>query len=314
MPRRYNSFGAKMKSLFGGSVFKVNIDAGFTCPNRDGTKGYTGCIYCNNDSFSPGACSPKLSIAEQVQNGMAYLGRRYGATRFIAYFQPYTNTYAPVDELERLYREALAVPSVVGIAIGTRPDAVDPEKLEMIASLKQEGRFVLVEYGLQSVYEKSLRYMNRGHGLAEFQAAVDATVSRGIEAGAHLIVGFPTETRAEMLDMAEVISATGIGFLKVHQLQIVRGTPLADIYAESPFQVFAYEEYVEFIAEFLERLAPEIVIQRLFATAPDDILIAPLWGRSRHQMLRDIEAKLEARETHQGRLYKPLGKVTVGEI
>lgn len=308
MSRRYNSFGSHMKTLFGTGVFKVNIDAGFTCPNRDGSKGYTGCIYCNNDSFSPGACTPKLSVPEQVQNGMAYLGKRYGATKFIAYFQPYTNTYAPVDVLERLYNEALSIPGVVGIAIGTRPDAVDVEKLDMIAALKAGGRFVLIEYGLQSVYEKSLRYINRGHGVAEFQAAVDGTLARGVEAGAHLIVGFPTETRTEMLDMAEIISATGVGFLKVHQLQVVRATPLAEIYGQTPFPVFGYNDYVEFIVEFLERLSPEIVIQRLFATAPDDILIAPLWGMTRHRMLRDIEARLEERITRQGRLYSALQK------
>lgn len=308
MSRRYNSFGSRMKALFGTSVFKVNIDAGFTCPNRDGSKGYTGCIYCNNDSFSPDACTPKLPVAEQVQNGMAYLGRRYGARKFIAYFQPYTNTYAPVDVLERLYHEALSVPGVAGIAIGTRPDAVDAGKLDMIAGLKSDERFVLIEYGLQSVYEKSLRYINRGHGVAEFQTAVDGTLARGIEAGAHLIAGFPTETREEMLDMAEIVSATGVGFLKVHQLQIVRGTPLAEIYGQTPFDVFGYNEYVEFIVEFLERLSPDIVIQRLFATAPDDILIAPLWGMTRHQMLRDIEALLEERGTQQGRLYGALQK------
>lgn len=298
-----------MKSLFGQSVFKVNIDAGFTCPNRDGSKGHSGCIYCNNDSFRPGACKPTLSVSKQVQNGMDYMGRRYGAKQFIAYFQPYTNTYAPVERLERLYLEALSNPAIVGIAIGTRPDAVDDEKLDMIATLKRDGRLVLIEYGIQSVYGKSLEFMNRGHGMAEFQLAVDSTRARGIEAGAHLIVGFPTETRAEMLDMAGIISGTGVGFLKVHQLQVVRDTPLADIYAQDPFYVFGYDEYVEFIADFIERLSPEIVLQRLFATAPDDILIAPLWGRSRHRMLRDIELKLDQRVTYQGRLYRPAVKI-----
>jgi radical SAM protein (TIGR01212 family) len=301
---RYNSFGRYVKEHFGTAVHKVNIDAGFTCPNRDGTLGVSGCIYCNNDSFRPGSCKPALSVTEQVQNGIVWLRKRYGAERFLAYFQPYTNTYAPADELLKLYKEALAEPSVAGLVIGTRPDCIDEEKLDMLAEISRQY-FVLIEYGLQSIYSKSLEFINRGHDYEAFLRAVEMTNGAGIHAGAHVIVGFPTETREETLAMAQELSGTGIGFLKVHQLQVIKDTPLAGMFKDEPFHIFDYEEYVEFVADFLERLSPEIVVQRLFATAPDDILIAPRWDRSKHQLLRDIEKTLEERDSFQGRLFKP---------
>lgn len=302
--QRYNSFGAYVKKKFGVSVHKVNIDAGFTCPNRDGTLGVSGCIYCNNDSFRPGSCRPTLSIRQQVRGGIGYLSRRYGAERFIAYFQPYTNTYAPVEVLERLYREALEEPSVIGLAIGTRPDCIDEEKLDLIEEISRT-HFVIVEYGLQSIRDKSLRFMRRGHGLEAFLKALGMTKQRGIPAGAHVIVGFPTETREEMLEMAPFVSNAGVEFLKIHQLQVVRETPLAGIYSEHPFHVFEYDEYLDFVVDFIEMLSPRVVLQRLFATAPDDILIAPRWGRSRGGMLSDIERRLGERDAFQGRLFQP---------
>jgi len=303
MQRRYNSFGSYVRRAFGSPVFKVNIDAGFTCPNRDGTVGRGGCSYCNNESFKPEECRPALSVREQVQNGIRYLSGRYGADRFIAYFQAYTNTYAPVDELRRLYREALSEPSVIGLAIGTRPDSVDAEKLDMISELAMD-RFVLMEYGVQSTYEKSLDYMNRGHDYSKFLWAVEETRKRGLKVGAHMIVGFPSETEEETLSSAGIISGSGIEFLKIHQLQVVKDTPMAREYEKAPFHVFDYDEYLRFVVSFMERLSPDIVLQRLFATAPDDILVAPKWGRSRHEILRDIEEMLEKLDTRQGRLYE----------
>jgi radical SAM protein (TIGR01212 family) len=261
-----------MKALFGGKVYKVNVDAGFTCPNRDGTLGVSGCIYCNNE-------------------------------KFIVYFQPYTNTYAPVEKLDALYREALAEPSVIGLAIGTRPDAVDEDKLAMLEALA-ERYFVLIEYGLQSVFEKSLEFIHRGHDYRTFLQAVDLTKERGISIGAHIIAGFPTETREETLSMAEEISGLPVEFLKVHQLQVVKDTPLERMFREEPFHTFEYGEYLDFITDFIERTSPGVVFQRLFATAPDDILIAPHWGRNRHQILRDIEKRLEERDTFQGKKYQ----------
>jgi len=301
--QRYKSFGTFMRTEFGFTVYKVNVDAGFTCPNRDGTLGFSGCIYCNNDSFRPDSCKPALSLAKQIGNGVHHIKKRYKAHKFIVYFQPYTNTYAPLETLRGLYAEALLQPDIIGLAIGTRPDAVDEEKISMLEELAAK-HFILIEYGLQSIYDKSLTFINRGHDYAAFLRAVDMTKGRGIHIGAHLIAGFPTETREEMLSMADEISSLGIGFLKVHQLQVVKDTPLADLYRESPFFTFGYEEYVEFIVDFIERTSPEIVFQRLFATAPDNILVAPDWGRSRHKMLSDIEKRLEARDTRQGIKYR----------
>jgi radical SAM protein (TIGR01212 family) len=302
--QRYLSFGSYMKKKFGSTVYKVNVDAGFTCPNRDGTLGVTGCIYCNNDSFRPGSCKPALSISEQVRNGISHVAKRYNASKFIVYFQPYTNTYAPVEVLEALYTEALrAAPSVAGLAIGTRPDAIDDEKLSLLSTLSRDY-FILIEYGLQSIYDRSLEFIHRGHSYEVFLKAVELTKGKGMHIGAHIIAGFPTETREETLAMAEEVSSLEIEFLKVHQLQIIRDTPLAQIFRDNPFHTFSYHEYIDFIADFLERLSPEIVIQRLFATAPDSILIAPQWGKNRHQILRDIENTLESRDAWQGKKYK----------
>jgi len=301
--QRFNSFGSHMRTIFGSTVYKVNVDAGFTCPNRDGTLGVSGCIYCNNDSFRPGSCKPSLSLGQQVRSGISHVARRYKAQKFIVYFQPYTNTYAPVEELEALYREALQEPSVVGLAIGTRPDAVDETKIAMLESLAADY-FILVEYGLQSIYDKSLDFINRGHDYQTFLQALALTKDRGISIGAHIIAGFPTETREEMLAMAEEISAMPLDFLKVHQLQVVKNTPLEVMYSENPFHIFDYEEYLDFITDFIERTSPRIVFQRLFATAPDEILLAPQWGRSRHQILQDIEKRLERRDTFQGKKYR----------
>jgi len=303
MLRRYNSFGSYIKKLFGTTVCKVNVDAGFSCPNRDGTISTSGCIFCNNDSFRPGSCTPTLSITEQIKNGITYIKKRYKAEKFLVYFQPYTNTYAPVDELERLYLEALSEPFVIGLAIGTRPDTVDEEKIALLETLS-ERYFILIEYGMQSIYKKTLEFINRGHDYNTFLKAIDLTKDRGIFIGAHVIAGFPTETKEEILLMADEVSHIPIDFLKIHQLQVVKDTPLEDIYSENPFHVFEYEEYLEFVTEFIERLSPRMVLQRLFATAPDNILIAPRWGKSRQEILRDIEKRLEFKDTYQGKNMK----------
>jgi len=303
MDKRYNSFGTYIKKLFGATVYKVNVDAGFTCPNRDGTVGTSGCIYCNNDSFRPNSCRPTLTVSEQIHNGITYVKKRYKAEKYLVYFQPYTNTYAPVDELERLYNEALSDPAVIGLVIGTRPDAVNAEKIGLLQSLA-EKYFVLIEYGMQSMYDRTLEFINRGHDYNTFLKALELTRNRGIYIGAHIIVGFPTETRSEMLSMADELSHLPIGFLKIHQLQVVKDTLLEKMYRENPFHVFAYDEYLEFVADFIEKLSFRIVLQRLFATAPDSILIAPQWGKSRQEILRDIEKRLELKDTFQGKKLK----------
>jgi len=303
MYRRYNSFGSYMKKKFGTTVYKVNVDAGFTCPNRDGTVGTSGCIYCNNDSFRPNSCRPTLTVSEQIHNGIVYVKKRYKADKFLVYFQPYTNTYAPVEELELIYKEALSAPSVIGLAIGTRPDAVDDGKISLLQSLA-EKYFILIEYGMQSIYDRTLEFINRGHNYHAFLKALDVTKNRGVFIGAHMIIGFPTETREEMLSMADELSHLPIEFLKIHQLQVVKDTPLEIIYRKDPFHIFGYEEYLDFMAEFIERLSARIVLQRLFATAPDSILIAPKWGKSRQEILRDIEKRLEVKDTYQGKKMK----------
>jgi len=302
--QRYNSFGSHMRRTFGAKVYKVNVDAGFTCPNRDGSLGFSGCIYCNNNSFRPISCRPSLSIGEQVRNGISHTKKRFRAAKFLVYFQAYTNTYAPVEQLEKLYREALSEPDVIGLAIGTRPDAVDPAKITMLESLASQY-FVLIEYGLQSMYDKSLEFIQRGHDYRAFLRAIEMTRDRGIHIGVHLIAGFPTETRQETLAMAEEMSSLPIEYLKMHQLQIIKDTPLAEMYKDRPFPVFGYQEYLDFVVDFMERTAPHIVFQRLFATAPDDILVAPAWGKNRHQILSDIEKTLAARDTVQGRKFHP---------
>jgi uncharacterized protein len=301
--RRYNAFGQLMKDLFGQAVYKVNVDAGFTCPNRDGTVSVGGCIYCNNDSFRPSACTSTASVRDQIEKGIPYLRRRYGAEKFIVYFQPFTNTYAPVGTLERLYREALEQPGVVGLAIGTRPDCVDEEKIALLEELATD-RFILVEYGLQSIHDRTLAFINRGHDYDCFKRTLAMSAGRGIKIGAHLILGFPTETRDDMLAMADELSGLPLGFLKLHQLQVIKDTALADLFAAKPFATLGYEEYIALVADFLERLSPDIVLQRLFAAAPDDILVAPVWNKTRSEFLNDLDAYLERTEIHQGKRLK----------
>jgi len=298
--RHYNTFGQYMKELYHRPVYKVNVDAGFTCPNRDGSLATGGCIYCNNDSFRPSACTSTASLHDQIEKGIPYLRSRYGAERFIVYFQPYTNTYASVHILEQLYREALDSPGVVGLAIGTRPDCIDEGKIALLETLSRD-HFILVEYGLQSIYDKTLAFINRGHDYACFKNALALTTGRGLHVGAHLILGFPTETRKEMLDMADELSGLPIEFLKIHQLQVVKETALAELYAEKPFATFGYHEYIEMLADFLERLSPDIVLQRLFAAAPDEILIAPVWNKTRSELLLDLDVFMEQRGSYQGK-------------
>jgi hypothetical protein len=308
MSQRYNSFGSYIREKFATTVYKVNVDAGFTCPNRDGTIGTTGCIYCNNDSFRPGSCKPTLSISDQIKNGITHVKKRYKAEKVLVYFQPYTNTYAPVEELERLYKEALIEPSVIGLAIGTRPDTVDNEKILLLEGLAKKY-FILIEYGLQSIYDRTLEFINRGHDYNSFLKAIDMTKDRGIYIGAHVIVGFPTESHEEMLFMADEISHMPVDFLKIHQLQVIKDTPLEIMYRENPFHVFDYDEYLDFVSEFIGRLSPKTVLQRLFATAPDKILIAPRWDKSKQEILRDIEKRLEDRNIYQGKNLKSFASI-----
>lgn len=303
MDRRYNNYNSYLKEKFGCRVHKVSVDVGFTCPNRDGNVAIGGCIYCNNDSFVPSYARSRVSLQDQIRTGMEYLKKRFKAEKFIIYFQAYTNTYDKIEKLEKLYREALDNENVVGLAIGTRSDCVDEKKIKLFEDLAKDW-FVTIEYGIESIYDKTLEYMNRGHNYQSLLEAIQITRKQGINIGAHIIVGFPTETRDEMLQMADEISRLKIDFLKVHNLHVVKNTPLARMYAKDPFHVFNYEEYIDFISRFIEQLSPKIVLERLFTDTPQNLLIAPRWNKTHTEILRGIEMELERRNTYQGRLFK----------
>lgn len=304
--RRYHSYSEYFKKTFGQRVQKVAVDAGFTCPNRDGTRGVGGCTYCDNDSFNPSYCHPTKSVAQQIAEGVEFHSRRYRRAKdFLAYFQPYSNTYASVDRLKQLYSEALAVEGVVGLVIGTRPDCVNDEILDYIATLSQ-SHYVILEYGLESCYDKTLQRINRGHTWAESVAAIEKSAARGIKVGAHLIFGLPGETREEMLAEAAMVSALPLDNIKFHQLQIIKGTRMADEYLADPnsFQLFKMEEYLDFMIQFIERLNPAIVIERFAGEVPPRFLVSAPWSNLRNdEFNRLLEKMLEEQNTWQGRLF-----------
>ncbi|MCH8014910.1 MAG: TIGR01212 family radical SAM protein [Candidatus Dadabacteria bacterium] len=301
--QRYNTYRPYIKEKLGYRVNKLSVDMGFTCPNRDGNLAIGGCVYCNNDSFVPPYARARFSMDQQITNGMNYLKKRFKAEKFIVYFQSYTNTYDSVEKLEEMYRNALKYEDVIGIAVGTRSDCIDEEKISMFEELAKDY-YVSLEFGIESIYDKTLEFMNRGHDYQSVLDAIEMSKGRGFEIGAHIIVGMPTETKEEMLAMAGEVSSLGIDVFKVHNLHIVRNTPLARMYRKEPFSLFNFEEYIDFIIEFLERLSPDMVIERLFTDTPHQLLIAPDWGKSHLQILQAIEAELERKDTYQGRLYQ----------
>jgi len=309
--RRYNSYNSYFTREFGGRVQKISIDAGFSCPNRDGTISTGGCTFCRNDAFNPSYCRPEKSIRQQIDEGIEFHQRRYRrAKSYLAYFQPYTNTHKPIDELERLYREALSVDEVIGVVIGTRPDCINEEVLEMLSSLKGERGVekpvIVLEYGIESVYDETLKRVNRGHDFAAAKKAVELTHSYGFPCGGHFIFGLPGETRAMMLETATIISELPLTTVKFHQLQIFKDTVMAEEYASNPsvFQLFTLEEYIEFVIDFIERLNPNIVIERFAGEVPPRYLVSKPWENLRYdQVLAMIEKRMEERNTWQGRNY-----------
>ena len=305
--RRFNAYSNYFRSLYGARVQKVSIDAGFTCPNRDGTKGRGGCTYCNNDAFNPSYCLPEKSITRQIEEGIQFHRWRYSeAVSYLAYFQAFSNTYAPLEELQRLYDEALDYPGVIGLVIGTRPDCIDDEKLAYLGELS-EKYYVAVEYGIESCYNKTLTRINRGHSFEEAAEAVKKTAEAGIRTGAHFIFGLPGESRQEMIDQAEIISGLPLHTVKFHQLQIIKGTAMEKEFKENPndFELFTWDEYLVFFIHFLERLTPSIVVERFTGEAPPRFLTGESWGKKRtDQIVSLIEKKMEALNTWQGRLYK----------
>jgi uncharacterized protein len=298
--RRYSTYGHFLKERFGCRVYKVSVDGGFSCPNRDGTIGSGGCTYCNNDSFRPKNATRLKPVPEQVQEGIEFLRRRNGAQKFIIYFQPFTNTHAPLEILIPLYETAIHHPDVVGLSLGTRPDCIDEEKIAWLEKLART-HFVTLEYGLQSIYDTTLARINRGHNFQCWLDAMNRTRNRGIWLCAHLILGFPWESRDEILHTADVISDKGLHFLKLHQLHIVRNTAMESEYQANPFRLLGLEEYADLVVDFLERLNPQIFIERLFGAAPKDQLIGPNWGKSKSEIQRYIEQRLAARDTFQGK-------------
>ena len=264
--RRFNSYSSFMTREFGGRVQKISIDAGFSCPNRDGTISTGGCTFCRNDAFNPSYCKPEKSIRQQIEEGIEFHKRRYRrASSYLAYFQAFSNTYKPIEELEKLYREALSVEGVIGLVIGTRPDCINEEILQMlkeISSPKSKACLALIELGIESVYDSTLKRINRGHDFATAKAAIELTHNYGFPCGAHLILGLPGESREMMLHTADIISELPLTSVKFHQLQIFKDTKMADEYLANPsdFHLFTLEDYIEFVIDFIERLNPNIVI------------------------------------------------------
>jgi len=305
--RRFNAYSNYFRKIYGARVQKVSIDAGFTCPNRDGTIGSGGCTYCDNNAFNPSYCLPAKSVTQQIMEGVEFHQWRYSeAVSYLAYFQAYSNTYASLDKLKKLYEEALSFPGVVGLIIGTRPDCIDEEKLEYIKELS-ERYYIAVEYGIESCYNKTLIRINRGHTVEEAVMTVKRTAELGINTGAHFILGLPGETREEMLDQVSFISDLPLTTVKFHQLQIIKGTAMEKEFRDNPgdFQLFSWEEYLEFFVRFLERLNPEIVVERFTGEAPPRFLTGTGWGKKRtDQIVNLIEKRLEELDTWQGRLFE----------
>ncbi len=304
--RRYNSYSEYFRREFGTRVQKVTIDAGFTCPNRDGTKGIGGCTYCNNDAFNPSYCQPNKSITQQITEGIEFHQVRYRRSKnYLAYFQAYSNTYSSLQQLKMLYNEALAFPGVIGLVIGTRPDCIDDAKLQYFSELAK-SHYVIIEYGIESCYNRTLQSINRGHTFEESELAIRKTAEYGIHTGAHLIFGLQGETEAEMLAEAAIVSKLPLDTIKFHQLQIIKGTAMAQEYAENParFQLFTMEKYIDFIVRFTERLNPKFVIERFTGEAPPRFQAGPTWGSLRSDQVQIlIEKELENRDTWQGKLF-----------
>lgn len=307
--RRFNSYAGYFKHIFGQRIQKISIDAGFTCPNRDGLVGRGGCTYCNNDSFNPSYCLPQKGISLQINEGIAFHAHRYkNADKFLAYFQAYSNTYAPLPKLKELYSEALEHPNVVGLVIGTRPDCVDEEKLDWLSELSKE-KYIVVEYGIESCYNKTLERINRCHDFECAQRAIKATAERGIRMGAHFMFGLPGESLEDMFNASKIISSLPIDSIKLHQLQIIKGTRMEKEYLLQPedFHRFSVESYIDFLCKFVEHLRPDLIIERIAGEVPPRFLAVPAWcGLRNDQLLSLFEKRLEQLDTWQGKLYSPL--------
>jgi radical SAM protein (TIGR01212 family) len=302
---RYTNFNSVVRSQFDTRVQKISVNAGFTCPNRDGSKGRGGCTYCNNQSFVPGYCKPVKTITQQLDEGIQFFTKKekHAGQAYLAYFQSYTNTYDSLEKLESIYGEALRHPRVKGVVVGTRPDCVDERILNYFAELAR-NHYVMMEYGIESTSDITLDRINRGHN---YQCAVDAirlTASKGLAVGAHMILGLPGEDRSTILGHANKLNELPLNALKLHQLQLIKGTQMAREAETHPerFSFYSVEEYIDLTIDFLERLKPEIAIERFVSQSPWELLISPDWGLKNYEFVARLEKRLEERNAHQGRL------------
>ncbi len=309
--RRFNSYSAYFRRMFGMRVQKVAINAGFTCPNRDGKVGVGGCTFCNNQAFTPSYCEPSLSVTRQIEEGRSFHLNRYRtAGQYLAYFQSFSNTYAPLERLRVLYDEALSHPDVVGVIVGTRPDCVDEATLDYFAELSQRW-YVALEYGIESCCDETLKRINRGHDFATARRAVEMTAERGIHTGAHFILGLPEESDEMLMQSVDVINSLPLTTVKFHQLQVFRDTPMAAEYDAHPerFRFWSRDEYITLFIKMLEQLRPDIVVERFASEAPPRYHYGPNWGTLRNETILTLfERELERQKTYQGRLYVPQTK------
>ena len=299
----YYDYGTWIRHRFPFRVQKISIDAGFTCPNRDGRISMGGCIYCDNRTFNPAYCQRKDSITQQLEAGKQFFARKYPEMKYLAYFQAYTNTYASISHLRELYEEALSVKDIVGIVIGTRPDCISDELLDYLEDLNRRT-FLIVEYGVESANDDTLRRINRGHSFAQSRLAIEKTHQRGILTGAHIILGLPGEDAQENLRQAPLISSLPIDILKIHQMQIIRDTRLADEFEREPFHIYSVNEYIELIANYIQRLRKDLVLERFVSQSPKELLIAPQWGLKNHEFTDLLNNYLKNHQIHQGDLFE----------
>ncbi len=300
---RYNALGFNLRSRFGGRVQKVSIDAGFTCPNVDGSVATGGCTFCDNRSFSPSRRIKRREISAQIDEGIRRLRLRYkNCEQFLAYFQPATNTYAPVDRLREVYETALEHPLVVGMAIGTRPDCVPDDVLDLLEEIASKT-YLSVEYGVQTIHDRSLEWMNRGDKYASFPDAVARSQNRGFEICSHVILGLPGESHKDMMATAREMAAQPIHSIKVHNLYVVNNTPLADQVAAGEVEMISLEDYVKTLVDFLELLPPKMIVERVSGDAPPDYFVGPEWCLNKGNILKAIDAEFTNRDSWQGKRY-----------
>ena len=303
----YNDFGHWIRQQFPYRVQKLSVDAGFSCPNRDGRLSTGGCIYCNNKTFNPSYCNRQKSIREQLTEGKTFFARKYPTMKYLAYFQAYTNTYDSLDSLKRKYEEALAVEDVVGLVIGTRPDCMPDSLLDYLEALNRQV-FVLVEYGIESTNDDTLRRINRGHDFACTRKAIEKTAERNILTGGHIIMGLPGERKEDILRQAPVISSLPLNILKIHQMQIIKDTPLSEEYMKNPdiCQLYDVDGFIQLIGDYIPYLRNDLVLERFVSQSPKELLMAPQWGLKNHEFTDRLNNYLKAHNIYQGKLYHPL--------